>query len=159
MSPDTDKDRHWYTDKDKKKRDPQHSDTSFFTDRRKTWVRDSQNEFTALCAKVKEDAELKATSRYPFGMFYKMSSEQVAKSLTKTFRDPHNFSGGFGRSGEFTLEQTALLRDNGMRLLALQMGCIVAETPDDHSFIAFISGHNSASTNVELVWAKYMTYV
>jgi uncharacterized protein YifE (UPF0438 family) len=71
------------------------------------------------------------------------------------FYDNKHFPYGFGRSGQFTLQQAELLNLLGRQLQALQLGSCLPETAEEKQFVAVMAGHAAPSSLVERVWYKY----
>lgn len=98
-------------------------------------------------------------SVYPFTLFHNLSDEQIIKTIDQPFHDKTNFPYGFNRSGEFSLDKAEILKNKGRRLVAVQLGIIVPNSDDEHSFKEFVSGNKKASNTMEETWNKYLDIV
>ncbi|WP_413283177.1 DUF413 domain-containing protein [Vibrio sp. MA40-2] len=74
----------------------------------------------------------------------------------KRFYDNKIFSRGFGKSGDFTLEEDFLLTTYGQTLLALESGEIVPTNTEEKHFVKVIKNPGKAKTKLERTWLKYV---
>ncbi|MGL4860514.1 MAG: DUF413 domain-containing protein [Enterobacteriaceae bacterium] len=85
----------------------------------------------------------------------------MAESFTTTIRffDNKNYPRGFSRHGDFTIKEAQLLERVGTALNELDAGKRQPITEEETLFVATCRGERQAQTEVEKVWAKYLTRV
>ncbi|MDV7103810.1 DUF413 domain-containing protein [Vibrio sp. TH_r3] len=74
----------------------------------------------------------------------------------KRFNDNKVFPRGFGKSGDFTLEEDFLLTTYGQTLLALESGDIKPLNAEEKHFLKVIKNPVKAKTKLERTWLKYI---
>ena len=71
------------------------------------------------------------------------------------FYAQHQFPYGIGRSGEFTVLQTALLENNGNAYEELHNGIRKPGTAEELQFVAVCRGERQPTTDHEQVWVRF----
>lgn len=74
----------------------------------------------------------------------------------KRFYDNKAFSRGFGKSGDFTLNEDYLLSSYGQTLLALETGEISPINSEEKHFLKVVKNPGKAKTKLERTWLKYI---
>ncbi len=74
----------------------------------------------------------------------------------KRFFDNNVFSRGFGKSGDFTVEEDYLLSSYGQTLLALEKSDISPINSEERHFIKVLQNPGKAKTKLERTWLKYI---
>lgn len=77
----------------------------------------------------------------------------------RKFWDDEHFPYGFSRSGDFTLEQAALLEQCGHAYRALANGEREPSSQEEKDFVAFCRGVKEASSGHEKAWKRYQEKV
>lgn len=70
------------------------------------------------------------------------------------FFDDKTFPYGFKKSGDFTIGESELLTDYGIRLVALENGA-EPSSEQEAAFIAMLKGEREPSSKLERAWIKY----
>jgi uncharacterized protein YifE (UPF0438 family) len=74
----------------------------------------------------------------------------------KRFFDDKNYPRGFGRSGDFTKVEAALLEAEGRAMKALYDGSRAPVTEEEEAFVAACKGEQQATSPQAKVWIKYI---
>lgn len=70
------------------------------------------------------------------------------------FFDDKAFPYGFKKSGDFTIGESDMLTEYGLRLLALENGAAPV-SEQEREFIEMVKGEREPSTKLERAWVKY----
>ncbi|CAA0101122.1 Uncharacterised protein [BD1-7 clade bacterium] len=74
---------------------------------------------------------------------------------TKRFYADALFPYGFARSGEFTIQQVALLEEHGVAYDELHNGLRKPANDEERAFVAVCHGQRNAETPHETTWLHY----
>lgn len=81
--------------------------------------------------------------------------EDNSFQVERKFWDDAHFPYGFSRSGDFTLEQAALMEAHGHAYVALSSGERKPITKMEEHFVAFCKGDKEATNSHEKAWSRY----
>lgn len=82
----------------------------------------------------------------------KLTRDSLVKRL---FSDTKNYPYGFSRSGDFSINESKALAQNGSLVAALVDGQIPPETSEDHDLLAAAFGNKEPESITEKAWVKY----
>ncbi|WP_375749971.1 DUF413 domain-containing protein [Vibrio sp. HN007] len=74
----------------------------------------------------------------------------------RRFYDNKAFPRGFGKSGYFTIAEDDILSSYGQTLLALELGDIFPENPEEKHFLKVLRNPGKAKSKIEQTWLKYV---
>lgn len=75
--------------------------------------------------------------------------------INRVFSDPKNYPYGFSRSGDFSINESKALMQQGCLCAALVDGILPPETPEDEQFLQVAFLHSEPETLAERAWVKY----
>ncbi|MCC2606512.1 DUF413 domain-containing protein [Planctobacterium marinum] len=76
--------------------------------------------------------------------------------VAEPFRDQVNFPYGFGKSGDFSINEARLLASLGSRLSKLEQGIVEPQNQVEEAFVEMCLSFREPTTNVERLWRKYL---
>ena len=76
--------------------------------------------------------------------------------VAEPFRDQLNFPYGFGKSGDFSINEARLLATLGARLSNLEQGIVEPQNQVEEAFVDMCISMREPATIVERLWRKYL---
>lgn len=74
----------------------------------------------------------------------------------RPFHDDVNYPRGFSRSGDFSINDSAILKDYGTTMKQLYDGTLLPVNEAEKQFVEVVNGKAEARNAYERVWLKYI---
>lgn len=84
-----------------------------------------------------------------------MNMEGIRKG-ERPFVDDLRFPRGFNRSGDFSINDSVILKDYGITMKQLYDGAIFPENDAERHFCDVVNGKLEPETSFERVWLRYL---